>query len=391
MASGAPLFDPDRVVRALDAAGAEALLATTGPNVVYLARYRKGGRAMALVRRDEPARPLLVVPSTDLDFVLEDLVEGADVRVFGTFHRFRAEDVTLGGRDALIARLSGGAREEATGPDLLAEALTEHGVTGPILTDAPAGSLGGPLEAFSFAHRPEAFRRLRVVKGAVEIERLRAAARITEEAIVRTNAAIRPGTTQDEAARVFSVAVAEAGAQVRLANVSFGLGTALGNVNQPQDVAEAGTIVRYDVGVVHQGYVSDMSRCFALGTPTEKAVRYHAALVEGQEAALGILRAGVRARDLFATAVAAVRAAGMPHYDRINVGHGIGLAGDGYDAPLLAPGDDTELEAGTTLCVETPYYELGFGGLQAEDMVVVTETGYEPLTHLPRGLERLPA
>ncbi len=389
--SGPPLFDPDRVARALDAAGAEALLATTGPNVVYLARYRKGGRAMALVRRDEPTRPLLVVPSTDLDFVLEDLVEGTDVRVFGTFHRFTAEGATLGARDALIARLSGDAREEATALDLVAEALSEHGISGPILTDAPAGSLGGPAEAFAFAHRPEAFRRLRVVKGPEEIERLRAAARITEEAIVRTNAAIRPGTAQHEAARAFSVAVAEAGAQVRLANVSFGLGTALGNVNQPDDVAQAGTIVRYDVGVVHEGYVSDMSRCFALGAPSEKAARYHAALVEGQEAALGILRAGVRARDLFATAVAAVRAAGMPHYDRINVGHGIGLAGDGYDAPLLAPGDDTELEAGTVLCVETPYYELGFGGLQAEDMVVVTETGHEPLTHLPRGLEELPA
>jgi Xaa-Pro dipeptidase len=388
---GPPLFDPARLQRTLEDLGAEALLAITAPNVLYLTRYRKGGRAMALVRRERPAEPLLIVPSTDLDFVLEDLVVGTDVRVFGTFHRFRADGVDLSPREALIDRLASGSREDAAALDLVAEAMTEYGITGPVLTDAPGEALGRLGESFAVEHRPEAIRRLRVVKTSEEIERLRTAARITEEAIVRANATIRPGTKQHEAAQAFAVAVAAAGAQVRLANVSFGLGTALGNVNQPRDVAEPASIVRYDVGVVHAGYVSDMSRCFRLGAPPDKAARYHAALVAGQAVALGMVRAGVRASDLFAAAVGAVREAGIPHYDRINVGHGIGLAGDGYDAPLLAPGDHTELESGTVLCVETPYYELGFGGLQVEDMVVVTDTGYETLTHLPRGLEELAA
>jgi Xaa-Pro aminopeptidase len=59
------------------------------------------------------------------------------------------------------------------------------------------------------------------------------------------------------------------------------------------------------------------------------------------------------------------------------VGHGIGL--DGYDAPNLTASSAEVLEEGMVLSVETPYYELGFGGLQVEDMVVVTRTGLESL------------
>lgn len=111
--------------------------------------------------------------------------------------------------------------------------------------------------------------------------------------------------------------------------------------------------------------------------------------MRGEEAGLATLRAGVRCSEIHAAAVQAVRDAGIPHYERTNVGHGIGIAGEGYDAPLLSPEDDTPVETGMVLCVETPYYELGFGGLQVEDMVVIADAGHEPLTQLPRGLQEL--
>jgi Xaa-Pro dipeptidase len=198
-----------------------------------------------------------------------------------------------------------------------------------------------------------------------------------------------PGAHQRDLVAAFAVAVAEAACSVRLANVSTGSATALGNVNQPDDIVAPGDVVRYDVGVVHAGYASDLSRCFSVGPPKERVARYHDALIAGQDAALALLRPGARASDLFTAAVRAVRAAGIGHYDRINVGHGIGLAADGYDAPMLASADETVIEPGMVLCVEAPYYELGFGGLQVEDMVVVTEDGYEALSHLPRHLEVL--
>ena len=41
------------------------------------------------------------------------------------------------------------------------------------------------------------------------------------------------------------------------------------------------------------------------------------------------------------------------------------------------------------LCVETPYYEIGWGGMMVEDMIVVGERGAECLTTLPRELQSL--
>jgi Xaa-Pro aminopeptidase len=61
------------------------------------------------------------------------------------------------------------------------------------------------------------------------------------------------------------------------------------------------------------------------------------------------------------------------------VGHGLGLTGVGYEMPLIGPKDTTPLEPGMVLCLETPYYVLGLGGLQPEDMVVITASGCERL------------
>ena len=96
------------------------------------------------------------------------------------------------------------------------------------------------------------------------------------------------------------------------------------------------------------------------------------------------MRPGVPAKNVFAAAVEATREAGIPHYRRHHVGHGIGL--DTYDAPMLNETTETPLESGMVFEVETPYYELGFAGLQVEDTVVVTEDGCRVLTRSMREL-----
>ena len=106
--------------------------------------------------------------------------------------------------------------------------------------------------------------------------------------------------------------------------------------------------------------------------------------------ALEMIKPGVTGAEIFAAAVKAVRQTGIPHYGRQHVGHGLGLGLSGYDQPLLAPGDHTPLEAGMVICVETPYYELGWGSVQIEDMIVVTEDGHRRLTTMSRDLQVLP-
>jgi Xaa-Pro aminopeptidase len=66
------------------------------------------------------------------------------------------------------------------------------------------------------------------------------------------------------------------------------------------------------------------------------------------------------------------------------VGHGIGI--EVYDPPLVTPTADTVIEKNMVFCIETPYYELGFGGLQVEEVVQVTENGTEIFSERPIGM-----
>jgi len=74
----------------------------------------------------------------------------------------------------------------------------------------------------------------------------------------------------------------------------------------------------------------------------------------------------------------------IPQYERTHVGHGIGL--ELYEPPIITPTTDIILEVGMIFNIEPPYYELGLGGFQVEDTVVVTDKGFRLLTTLDRDL-----
>ena len=383
----APLYDVGRVRAALEKAGAAALLATLPQNVLYLTRFRKAGSALAVLTAEAPDRPTLVLPAANIDFVLEDPDPSVEVIPYGTFVRFFSGG-DLPEREATVRRLHQGIRWGQGMAEVAASVLEGPGAS-EVIADAPIEAIPGLQEAapgLKVTPDPDVFLRLRMVKTREEVDRLRTSARITEEAIAASAEAIGPGATQAEIAGAFAAAVVTRGAGIRSDNVSIDEGAALGNVNMPEDQIREGSIVRYDVGAIYRGYASDIARCFSVGTPREGIGVQYEALLLGQQAALDLLRPGARASDLFEAAVAAVRGAGIPHYERTHVGHGIGIAG-GYDQPLLAPDDHTVIEPGTVLCVETPFYEVGRVGLQVEDMVLVTDGGFELLSHSSRRLE----
>ena len=383
------LYDPGRLAAALETAGVDVLVATTPSTVRYLTRFPKAGRSIAVVSRDDPGRPRLAVPAAELDYLVEDLVPDCPVHSWGDFFRSRDTTVQLDAHELLVAEAHARRRPDLDRAALLKTILIDLGMhsarvgldtspaTEPELCDALSGAV--ILDASAVVPR------LRARKTALEISRLREAARIAETAITATTAIAAPGVTQADLATQFRVAVAQAGGFLRVDSVSLGRDTVFGNANVVTTTLNPGDLLRFDIGAIYRGYQSDLSRCFTLGEPDPRTRLFAEAVIAGQSAALAMLKPGARTADVFAAAVAATREAGIPHYDRTHVGHGIGLVGS-YDVPLLAPRDPHVLETGMVLCVETPYYEFGFGGVQIEDMVVITDSGWEPLSLLPRTL-----
>lgn len=233
----------------------------------------------------------------------------------------------------------------------------------------------------------------RRIKSWWEIDQLRSAVEITERAIVTTCERIADGTTMREISRTFHESVyVHGGEGVRLAMITLGeqFGpSAFGS--SASLTARQGEIIKFDVGAMVNGYGADMARTFSLGpAPADTCARYDALRV-GYDYIIETAGPGVRLADLFDGSLKRIRASGLPDYARGHVGHSLGMAREVEEWPYVATGVSDVLEPGMVMCFETPYYAWGVGGLQCEDVIVVTESGIESLSRLSRELVELPS
>ena len=141
------------------------------------------------------------------------------------------------------------------------------------------------------------------------------------------------------------------------------------------------------------GYFADMTRTFARGEPSEEARRRYEVTKTAYETALEAVEAGVTGADVHGAACDVIEDAG---YDSLRsdpsaetgfihgTGHGVGL--DIHEAPSVSPAGG-ELKAGHVITIEPGLYDPDVGGVRIEDLVVVTEDGYENLTDYRVGLE----
>ncbi len=139
-----------------------------------------------------------------------------------------------------------------------------------------------------------------------------------------------------------------------------------------------------DWGASYQGYRSDITRTFVLGNPTPEMIRIHDAVLAANQAGRLAVRPGTTAQEVDRAARRAIGLAGFGEYFLHRTGHGLGL--ETHEPPYLVEGNLDLLRPGMTFTVEPGVYVPGLGGVRLEDDVLVTETGEETLTTLPRDL-----
>ncbi len=385
------LHQRQRLLGVLEAEGLDALVATTPENLFYVTGFRsishaifRGAELYGVFTRGGTG---LVVPFIDTAGVAADGITCDHVACYGKFF-FEYADPP-GDVGEKIRRWTHDPAPSAA--DALAGVLGDLGVAGRRV-GLDEGNLFAPawarlVERLAPAKLVPAYqlsRRARMVKSAAEIARLERAAQIAEDGVAAVLAMLAPGVTEREAVMVYEQEVVRRGASPYFSVITIGERAALADVYPSTRALRRGDLVRFDLGCVAEGYRSDISRTAVLGAPSDKQARYYAAALAGERAAIEAMKPGIPASQLFDVAVRATRAAGILHYQRHHVGHGIGL--EPYDPPTIAPGSDTALEPGMVFCVETPYYEHGWGGVQVEDAVEVTAAGARLLTHSSREL-----
>ncbi|MGC4190040.1 MAG: Xaa-Pro peptidase family protein [Thermomicrobiales bacterium] len=240
---------------------------------------------------------------------------------------------------------------------------------------APAGTefvfLGTTLDSLRAQKEPE------------ELDLLKKALQLSDEAFIGAAARIQPGMTEAHAAEIVREELRRVGSE----GESFDTIVASGpNAAKPhhapgERVIGEGEPVIIDMGAVAGGYHGDLTRTIWFGRADERLVTIYATVAAAMKASLGFFTPGVSGRDVDQQARDLFAAQGFGEYFVHGLGHGIGLRI--HEAPSAGPASTDVLAPGHVVTTEPGIYIPGWGGVRIENVVVVTESGAENLTHAP--------
>jgi Xaa-Pro aminopeptidase len=247
-------------------------------------------------------------------------------------------------------------------------------LAGLVAQDVELVAAGGVVEA------------LRAVKDSAEIDAIRAAARLADEAFEEVTSAGIVGRTEKQVALDLEFAMRRRGAD----SASFPSIVAAGEHGahphaRPRDIPiPAGTLVVIDWGAQLDGYASDCTRTVATGEldPRDRAV--YDLVLRAQEEALAAVRPGPTGKEVDAVARAIIDGSGHAEHFGHGLGHGVGL--EVHEGPRLSKQSDDALAAGNVVTVEPGVYVPGAVGVRIEDLVAVTAAGHEVLSSVSKEL-----
>lgn len=226
---------------------------------------------------------------------------------------------------------------------------------------------------------------LRLIKHSDEIATMRKAARIAGEALLE----ILPnlvGSTEMEVALSLEMAMRRRGA------ASLGFATIVGSgergalphAHPTERRIQPGEMVTIDFGAEVDGYKSDETLTVATGKVSDQLRQIFDIVAEAQARGIAVAKPGATSHDVDTAVRSFISEAGYGEAFGHGTGHGVGL--DVHENPFASsdPRSAHVLVPGMTLTVEPGIYLPGIGGVRLEDTLVITETGNEHLTIVPK-------
>jgi Xaa-Pro aminopeptidase len=357
-----------------------ALILTGGTSLVYFAGMRWGGgeRLFACVIPVK-GEPFFVCPAFEEDRAREQIALGP----FGPDH---AGVRTWNEDESPYALVAHGLKERGLSTGSIGiEETTKLVWSEGIASAAPQAKvvLGTAITAGC-----------RMVKDAHEIELMQLANTTTLKVYNAVYQAIQPGMTQHEVSNLISLAYRRVGFPGE-ASVQTGQYTALPHGSSTPQTIKEGTIIMIDDGCTVEGYQSDITRTFVLGSATDKMNKVFDIVRQAQNAALKAAKPGVPLESIDAAAREVIAGAGYGpgfKYFSHRLGHGIGM--DGHEWPYLVRNNmfgwskSLRAQPGMAFSNEPGIYIRGEFGVRLEDDMYITSDGAKLFTPQSESLEK---
>lgn len=230
--------------------------------------------------------------------------------------------------------------------------------------------------------------RLRAVKDAGEIARIRAATELADAALRTILEGGLVGRSEREVAIELELAMRRLGAYAPSfpSIVAAGAHAALPHAEPRDRRIPRDVLVTIDWGALHEGYCSDCTRTYATGEAISAQAReIYELVLSAEEQGLAAVKAGPSGKEVDALARELIEQAGHGEHFGHGLGHGVGM--EVHEGPRLSrTASDEPLRAGNVVTVEPGVYLPGVLGVRIEDLVVVGEDSQEVLTSLSKAL-----
>ena len=230
---------------------------------------------------------------------------------------------------------------------------------------------------------------LRMCKDRGEVRAIRRAARVSEKAFAAFRKVIRVGMTERALAAELDHRMRLAGAEGPAfpTVVAADASSSMPHARPGRRRVRRGSLVLVDFGARVDGYACDLTRALFVGKISPHVREVYEVVLRAQAAAIARVKPGAAFSEVDAAARQIIADAGLAAAFGHGTGHGIGRSV--HEEPRINPVAQGRLEAGMVVTVEPGVYLEGRFGIRIEDTVLVTRTGHQVLTRLPKDLRAM--
>lgn len=348
----------------------DAFVLNPGPSLTYLTglHFHLSERpVVAIFLPNKP--PLLILPELEsakidgLEYPVQGFSYGEDPQDWPDVFRaaFQATGLKTGSRVGIEPRRL----------RVLELHLVENG--------APVG--------VDFIPAEEVITGLRICKDERELSAMQMAVVIAQNALQATIPQISIGVSEKEIAAELTLQLLRHGSQPELPFfpiVSGGPNSANPHASPSNRRLQAGDLLVIDWGANYEGYISDITRTFALGHVDQEFKKIHQIVLEANTIGREAVRPGISAGELDKLTRNIVETAGYGEFFIHRTGHGIGM--EAHEEPYIRDGNPKKLSPGMTFTIEPGIYLPNQNGVRIEDNLAVTASGGKSLTTIDRDL-----
>jgi Xaa-Pro aminopeptidase len=385
----------ERAFEIMQREGVDTLVASSTENVYYVSNYwslgkRLGCGVQAYAVLPLEAVPAIVAPFDEADLVLDSQTWIEDIRFHGSSKVEVGQPEEPSEQTELLLKLHEGARPEADGVSALLKTIVEKGLAEGVIALDTSGltpflyeQIKSKLPGARLVDGASLLQEIRLVKTEPEVERIKRATAITEKSMEDALEIARSEITELDLAGMYAYSVSYDGGQVTQNQIGFRERSAFPNPVPSLFEAARKDLVRMTFGCTWDHYHSNISRTAVIGRPLQKVQRRWEAVMSAQDTALDAVEPGAKIGDVCGAALKALEDADVKGFSG-GIGHGLGV--ECNERPWIERDAEGELLEGMVVNIDIPVLELGWGGTQLEDTILVTSEGFELLTRTDRTL-----